>query len=562
MPPTARSASSRTGAKAAATEVLTPHLVGAPAQPPATPLMGSTPARPRCRRCCGACQAVLLAHRPGHGALQRARRVHRRDPGRGDTFYAAALAAGATSREVAAIQTQYHGHYYGGFVNDPHGINLEARATAPADPPRRIPPEPTRQHQPHGRCAPGRRWRHWPMCLSRRSGAAAPAGGRCHENTAVRHIAVLCARLGTDAQPRPAGTRKSRTRRAGVASGPADLLRRLRRRGRNLRDRRTARGGHRCRSAAPDRTGPRGRSSPRCGLPAGHPGRLRVRQSTGERPDRGMDSRGAPAGLAAVPRSMGDGACDLRRVERDRAPGPAGGRHLGTGRCRKHVDVTAFRPGGSLSRDTSTRDGVHRITARVPSSGVIREDLRLEEDPRPRWPCERDRHETSARQELSPDSTHRPRRWRVRRNVRRPPRRSSDRTPSSGRPVSGPTRWSPGSGSRSITAEGRSPTDTCRHPGTAEYGSPKTRPRCRTCRRRRPARSAHRAPSTPSGRPAGWRTTSPRTLQRPPPAQHGGGLTARTAPGSAPRPARPWGGGRTSRGGSAPCRAAGRSPRS
>jgi catechol 2,3-dioxygenase-like lactoylglutathione lyase family enzyme len=43
-----------------------------------------------------------------------------------DRFYAAALEAGATSREAPAIHTQYHDDYYGGFVNDPHGINLEA----------------------------------------------------------------------------------------------------------------------------------------------------------------------------------------------------------------------------------------------------------------------------------------------------------------------------------------------------------------------------------------------------------------------------------------------------
>jgi len=43
-----------------------------------------------------------------------------------DTFYAAALDAGATPREAPAIHTQYHDDYYGGFVNDPHGINLEA----------------------------------------------------------------------------------------------------------------------------------------------------------------------------------------------------------------------------------------------------------------------------------------------------------------------------------------------------------------------------------------------------------------------------------------------------
>lgn len=43
-----------------------------------------------------------------------------------DTFYAAALDAGATPREAPAMHTQYHEDYYGGFVNDPHGINLEA----------------------------------------------------------------------------------------------------------------------------------------------------------------------------------------------------------------------------------------------------------------------------------------------------------------------------------------------------------------------------------------------------------------------------------------------------
>lgn len=42
------------------------------------------------------------------------------------TFFAAALAAGATPREAPAVHTQYHDDYYGGFVNDPYGINLEA----------------------------------------------------------------------------------------------------------------------------------------------------------------------------------------------------------------------------------------------------------------------------------------------------------------------------------------------------------------------------------------------------------------------------------------------------
>ena len=43
-----------------------------------------------------------------------------------DVFYAAALAAGATSRQPPGIHPQYHDDYYGGFVHDPHGINLEA----------------------------------------------------------------------------------------------------------------------------------------------------------------------------------------------------------------------------------------------------------------------------------------------------------------------------------------------------------------------------------------------------------------------------------------------------
>ena len=43
-----------------------------------------------------------------------------------DTFYAAALAAGATVLHEPAVHPQYHEDYYGGFVLDPYGINLEA----------------------------------------------------------------------------------------------------------------------------------------------------------------------------------------------------------------------------------------------------------------------------------------------------------------------------------------------------------------------------------------------------------------------------------------------------
>lgn len=43
-----------------------------------------------------------------------------------DAFYTAALAAGATSRNEPAVHPEYHPDYYGAFVNDPDGINLEA----------------------------------------------------------------------------------------------------------------------------------------------------------------------------------------------------------------------------------------------------------------------------------------------------------------------------------------------------------------------------------------------------------------------------------------------------
>lgn len=42
------------------------------------------------------------------------------------TFYSAALAAGAEDRDAPAVHLEYHPDYFGGFVTDPHGINLEA----------------------------------------------------------------------------------------------------------------------------------------------------------------------------------------------------------------------------------------------------------------------------------------------------------------------------------------------------------------------------------------------------------------------------------------------------
>jgi catechol 2,3-dioxygenase-like lactoylglutathione lyase family enzyme len=41
-------------------------------------------------------------------------------------FYETALKAGATSLLAPAVHPEYHADYYGAFVLDPHGINLEA----------------------------------------------------------------------------------------------------------------------------------------------------------------------------------------------------------------------------------------------------------------------------------------------------------------------------------------------------------------------------------------------------------------------------------------------------
>lgn len=41
-------------------------------------------------------------------------------------FHAAALSAGATSRDEPAVRDEYHPTYYGAFVDDPDGANVEA----------------------------------------------------------------------------------------------------------------------------------------------------------------------------------------------------------------------------------------------------------------------------------------------------------------------------------------------------------------------------------------------------------------------------------------------------
>jgi catechol 2,3-dioxygenase-like lactoylglutathione lyase family enzyme len=43
-----------------------------------------------------------------------------------DAFHAAALAAGGTDNGAPGLRSQYHENYYGAFVLDPDGVNVEA----------------------------------------------------------------------------------------------------------------------------------------------------------------------------------------------------------------------------------------------------------------------------------------------------------------------------------------------------------------------------------------------------------------------------------------------------
>jgi catechol 2,3-dioxygenase-like lactoylglutathione lyase family enzyme len=49
-----------------------------------------------------------------------------------DAFHAAALAAGGTDNGAPGLRPHYHAHYYGAFVLDPDGNNIEAVCHAPA----------------------------------------------------------------------------------------------------------------------------------------------------------------------------------------------------------------------------------------------------------------------------------------------------------------------------------------------------------------------------------------------------------------------------------------------
>lgn len=48
-----------------------------------------------------------------------------------DVFYEAALGAGGTDNGAPGLRPHYHEHYYGAFVRDPDGNNIEAVCHAP-----------------------------------------------------------------------------------------------------------------------------------------------------------------------------------------------------------------------------------------------------------------------------------------------------------------------------------------------------------------------------------------------------------------------------------------------
>ena len=48
-----------------------------------------------------------------------------------DAFYTAALAAGGTDNGAPGLRPHYHESYYGAFVLDPDGHNVEAVCHAP-----------------------------------------------------------------------------------------------------------------------------------------------------------------------------------------------------------------------------------------------------------------------------------------------------------------------------------------------------------------------------------------------------------------------------------------------
>jgi methylglutaconyl-CoA hydratase len=78
-------------------------------------------------------QAVLLARQWRHRQPRRARGLRLRQPRQVDAFHAAALAAGGRDNGAPGLRPWYHPDYYGAFVLDPDGNNIEAVCHRPAD---------------------------------------------------------------------------------------------------------------------------------------------------------------------------------------------------------------------------------------------------------------------------------------------------------------------------------------------------------------------------------------------------------------------------------------------
>lgn len=66
---------------------------------------------------------------PNHPSMHVAFRVSSR--AQVDAFYQAAMAAGAGDNGAPGIRPHYHEHYYGAFVLDPDGHNIEAVCHSP-----------------------------------------------------------------------------------------------------------------------------------------------------------------------------------------------------------------------------------------------------------------------------------------------------------------------------------------------------------------------------------------------------------------------------------------------
>nr|WP_228431291.1 VOC family protein [Baekduia soli] len=70
--------------------------------------------------------------RPGGPAGPVHIAFHATDRGRVDAFHAAALQAGGTDNGPPGLRTHYHPGYYGAFVLDPDGNNVEAVCHTPS----------------------------------------------------------------------------------------------------------------------------------------------------------------------------------------------------------------------------------------------------------------------------------------------------------------------------------------------------------------------------------------------------------------------------------------------